>query len=53
MASRNETSHAKDVADFEELIGFCTGYGATYNPSKASKFAALAMLLTSVSLAAH
>jgi hypothetical protein len=25
--------HAKNVANFEELIGYCTGYGAAYNPS--------------------
>src|SRR3990170_5829969 len=34
MAS--ETGHAKNVANFEDLISFCTGYGVTYNPSKAS-----------------
>jgi hypothetical protein len=26
----------KNVASFEDLISFCTGYGATYNPSKAA-----------------
>ena len=26
--------HAKNVANFEDLISFCNGYGATYNPSK-------------------
>jgi hypothetical protein len=36
MASTTETGHAKNVANFEDLIGFCTAYGATYNPSKAS-----------------
>jgi hypothetical protein len=47
MASKTETGHAKNVANFDELIGFCTGYGATYNPSKASiKLAALGTLLT-------
>jgi hypothetical protein len=47
MASRTETGHAKNVANFDELIGFCTGYGATYNPSKASiKLATLGTLLT-------
>jgi len=34
MAS--ETGHAKNVANFEDLISFATGYGATYNPSKNS-----------------
>lgn len=47
MASTSETGHAKNVANFEELIGFCNGYGASYNPSKASiKIAALQTLLT-------
>lgn len=32
MASTNETGHAKNVANFEDLISFCVGYGATYNP---------------------
>lgn len=42
MASTTETGHAKNVANFEDLISFCTGYGASYNPSKASiKLAAL------------
>jgi hypothetical protein len=36
MASTTETGHAKNVATFEDLISFCTGYGAAYNPSKAS-----------------
>lgn len=34
MKSINETGHAKNVANFEDLISFCTAYGATYNPSK-------------------
>lgn len=36
MASTIETGHAKNVATFEDLISFCTGYGAAYNPSKAA-----------------
>jgi hypothetical protein len=36
MASTSETGHAKNVANFEDLISFCTGYGTAYNPSKAS-----------------
>lgn len=36
MASTIETGHAKNVATFEDLISFCTGYGVTYNPSKAA-----------------
>jgi len=34
MASTSETGHAKNVANFEDLISFCTGYGTSYNPSK-------------------
>ena len=36
MASTSETAHAKNVVNFEVLIFFCTSYGATYNPGKAS-----------------
>lgn len=36
MASTSETGHAKNVANFQDLIEFVTGYGATYNPSKQS-----------------
>lgn len=36
MAPTTETGHAKNVANFEDLISFCTGYGPAYNPSKAS-----------------
>lgn len=32
MSSTSEIGHAKNVANFEDLISFCTGYGATYNP---------------------
>ena len=46
MASTSETGHAQNVAKLEELIGYCTGYGAAYNPSKASiKLTALNTLL--------
>jgi hypothetical protein len=34
MASTSETGHAKNVANFQNLIAFVTGYGAIYNPSK-------------------
>lgn len=48
MASTSETGHAKNVANFEDLISFCTGYGSAYNPSKASiKLPALNTLFTS------
>jgi hypothetical protein len=36
MASTSETGHAKNVANFDELISFIKGYGTDYNPSKAS-----------------
>ena len=46
MPSANETGHAKNVANLSDLISFCTGYGPTYNPSKASiKLASLNTLL--------
>ncbi len=34
MASTSEVGHAKNVANFQDLIAFVNGYGATYNPSK-------------------
>ncbi|MEI9943984.1 MAG: hypothetical protein WDN26_07140 [Chitinophagaceae bacterium] len=34
MSSTIETGHTKNVANFEQLISFCKGYGAAYNPSK-------------------
>lgn len=36
MPSTSETGHAKNVANFEDLISFCNGYGTSYNPSKGS-----------------
>ena len=36
MASTSETGHAKNVANFQDLIEFVTGYGGTYNPSKST-----------------
>ena len=30
--SSSETGHAKNIANFEDLISFCIGYGITYNP---------------------
>ena len=36
MASNSETGHAKNVANFDELISFVTGYRESYNPSKAT-----------------
>ncbi|MBS1634599.1 MAG: hypothetical protein JST26_01665 [Bacteroidetes bacterium] len=49
MASTSETGHAINVANFEDLISFCQGFGTAYNPSKASlKIAQLQALLASV-----
>jgi len=31
-----ETGHAKNVANFEALISFCSGYGSSYNPANAA-----------------
>jgi hypothetical protein len=36
MASTSETGHAKNIANFQHLIAFVTGYGTTYNPAKAT-----------------
>lgn len=36
MTSTSETGHAKNVANFDDLVSFVTGYGTAYNPSKAS-----------------
>ena len=36
MASTSETGHAKNIANFQDLISFCQGYGALYNPTKES-----------------
>ena len=36
MSSTSETGHAKNIANFQDLISFCQGYGATYNPTKES-----------------
>ena len=33
MASTSETGHSKNVANFEDLISFCVGYGPKYSPS--------------------
>jgi len=47
MASTIETGHAKNVANFEKLVSYCTGYGTTYNPPKATiKLTALTTLAT-------
>ena len=47
MALTSETGHAKNIANFQDLIAFVTGYGATYNPSKnALKLPQLITLVT-------
>ena len=33
MASTSEVGHPKNVANFQDLISVCTGYGIKYNPS--------------------
>ena len=48
MSSTSEVGHAKNVANFADLIAYCTAYGATYNPSKtALQLTSLNTLLTS------
>ena len=36
MPSNLEVGHAKNVANFQDLIAYCTAYGTTYNPSKSA-----------------
>lgn len=36
MASTSETGHAKNIANFNKLTQFCTGYGTRYNPSNSA-----------------
>lgn len=48
MPSISEVGHAKNVANFADLIAYCTAYGTTYNPSKtALQLTSLNTLLTS------
>lgn len=52
MTSTSETGHARNVAAFEDLISFCTAYGASYNPAKAAlKTAALTTQLAAANTA--
>jgi len=47
-ASNNETGHAKNVSNFDELISIETSFGTAYNPAKASiKLPAMQTLVTS------
>lgn len=48
MASTSESGNKKISANFEKLIASCIGYGASFNPSKASiKVASMQSLLES------
>lgn len=48
MSSQSEVGHAKNVANFADIIAYCTAYGTAYNPSKAAlQLTALNTLLTS------
>ena len=48
MPSTSEVGHTKNVANFADLIAYCTAYGTTYNPSKtALQLPSLNALLTS------
>ena len=48
MKSHSEVGHAKNVANFADLIAYCTAYGTTYNPPKtALQLPSLNTLLTS------
>ncbi len=52
MSSTTETGHAKNIANFQDLIAFIIGYGPAYNPSKiALKLAALQTLYTNSNVA--
>lgn len=47
MSTYYETGHSKNVANFEDLISYCTACGAAHNPTKnAIKLPALNTLLT-------
>jgi len=44
----SEVGHSKNVANFKDLIAYCTAYGAAYNPPANNlKIASLNTLLTS------
>ena len=52
MKSTTETGHAKNVANFEDMISFCVGYGAIYNPVNANKKIAALQAKQTAALAA-
>jgi hypothetical protein len=48
MSKTSETGHAKNVANFEELVTYAVSYNQEYNPSRDSlRVEALQTLLTS------
>ena len=52
MASKSESGHPINVANFDEMISYVTGYGTIYNPSKSSiKLVALQTIATNVKTA--
>lgn len=52
MSNFSEVGHAKNVANFEDLISYCAGYGVTYNPIlNAIKIANMNTLKTSANTA--
>ena len=54
MTSTNETGHAKNVSNLDDLISVITAYGATYNPTKAAiKLTALQTLSTNAKAAVN
>ena len=36
MSKTHESGHIRNVRNFEELVGFCKGHGAVYNPGTAN-----------------
>jgi hypothetical protein len=36
MSKNSETGFAKNVANFQQVISFCKGYGADYHPARPS-----------------
>lgn len=52
MTSQSETGHAKNAAQFANIIEFCKGYGAKYQPASATlEIAQLETLLLGVNTA--
>lgn len=53
MTSTSESGHQKNVANFDELISFATGYGSTYKPTKTSLSIDALKALSEQAKAAH